>query len=125
MRTEKELAEALKQKQDTIIIEGDLKRKVFRIMATGKLAWGMAAGAIAALVISVLSVPATAGTSAPIIVSVGLTGSTVAAGILGGSTSTAAILVALAGGGIQVLNELRWDYKIVENTSTRIVLERR
>lgn len=38
VRTEKELAESLKQNDDTIIVEGDICEKVIRIKATGRIA---------------------------------------------------------------------------------------
>ncbi len=44
---EQELGEALKNDTDTIVIEGDLAKKVVRIRATGKVAWAIAIGAIA------------------------------------------------------------------------------
>uniref|UniRef100_UPI003F583790 hypothetical protein n=1 Tax=Vibrio cholerae TaxID=666 RepID=UPI003F583790 len=43
---EADLGEALKREQDTIEIEGDLKNKVLKIKATGKVAWAVAIGAI-------------------------------------------------------------------------------
>ena len=63
IRAEKELGEALKNDQDRIEIEGDLAKKVIRIKATGKIAWAIAAGAIAVAVIAVLATPATGGAS--------------------------------------------------------------
>ncbi|WP_332405986.1 hypothetical protein, partial [Vibrio metschnikovii] len=38
---EADLGEALKREQDTIEIEGDLKNKVLKIKATGKVAWAV------------------------------------------------------------------------------------
>ena len=47
---EKELARAVKNKVDLIIVEFDLAKKVFRIKATGKVAWAIAIGAIIAVI---------------------------------------------------------------------------
>lgn len=39
VKTSKELGEAIKSNEDYIYVEGDLKNKVIRIKATGKIAW--------------------------------------------------------------------------------------
>ena len=44
--TEDELAKAVERGDSTIIIEGDLKQKVIRIKATGRVAWVVAFAAI-------------------------------------------------------------------------------
>lgn len=49
--TEKELGEALKNRQDTLEIEGDLKTKVLRIKATGRVAWGLVFVLLAAAIL--------------------------------------------------------------------------
>lgn len=40
-KTAEELGKAIKNNEDTIEIEGNLKNEVFRIKATGKVAWGV------------------------------------------------------------------------------------
>lgn len=52
---EKELGKALQDGIDSIEIEGNLKDKVLRIKASGKVAWVIALGAIAIAVIVTLS----------------------------------------------------------------------
>lgn len=52
---EKELRDALQAGTDSIEIEGNLKDKVVRIKASGKVAWVIALGAIAVAVIVALS----------------------------------------------------------------------
>lgn len=52
---EKELGKALQDGIDSIEIEGNLKDKVLRIKASGKVAWVIALGAIAIAVIVALS----------------------------------------------------------------------
>lgn len=52
---EKELSKALQDGIDSIEIEGNLKDKVLRIKASGKVAWVIALGAIAIAVIVALS----------------------------------------------------------------------
>ena len=118
--TEKELGQALKSKQDTIEIEGDLRRKIIRIKATGAIAWCVAIGAIAVAVVAILAAPATGGASA----APGVIAAPAAIGILGGATTASAISIAVAAGGIGALNTLR-SYKIVENSGNRLVLKRK
>ena len=121
VNTEEELGKAIKNDEDAIEVEGDLIKKVVRIKATGSVAWGIAIGAIAVAVIAVLSSPATAGTglvAAPALVAP-------AAGALGGmGIAVSAVSIAVAGGGVAVLNKLR-DYEIVSNTKEKLVLRRK
>lgn len=120
VRTDKELGKALKNGADEIIIEGDLKKKVLRIKATGKVAWGVAIGAIGVIVLALLAAPETAGTSSII----GAASFAPAAAAVGGAdVAVTAIGIAVAAGGIGALNKLR-NYKIVEKTSSRVVLHR-
>lgn len=121
VNTEEELGKAIKNGEDAIEVEGDLTKKVVKIKATGSVAWGIAIGAIAVAVIAVLSSPATAGTglvAAPALVAP-------AAGALGGmGIAVSAVSIAVAGGGVAVLNKLR-DYEIVSNTKEKLVLRRK
>lgn len=119
---EKDLAKALKEGQSTIEIEGDLSKRTVIIKATGSVAWAVAVGAIGVAVVSILAVPTTGGTSIPL--SALTTGVTVpaAVGILGVSTTVTAVSLAVAGGGVAVLNKLR-KYKIVSKSDNRVVLQ--
>ncbi len=101
--TDEELAKAVKDDVDTIEIEGPLGKKTIRIKATGKIAWAVCFAALAIAVASILTAPTTSGTStvagvvvAPAVVS-----------ILGMPTTLTAISIAVAGGGIGILNKLR------------------
>jgi len=114
--TEKELAEAIKNNEDTLEIEGDLIKKVLKIKATGKVAWVVAIGAISVAVVSIL---ATGGTSAPVSGAM----ATGAVAVLGISTTASAISIAVAAGGVGVLNRLR-EYKIIETKHDRLILKK-
>jgi len=117
IKTEKELGEALKNDQDRIEIEGDLSRKVIKIKATGKVAWAIAAGAIAVAVIAVLATPATGGASnAAHLIAV-----PAAAATLGTSVASSAVVIAVAAGGIGGLNKLR-RYSVKKNADGSITL---
>jgi hypothetical protein len=115
----KSLGKALKTNEDTITIEGDLRKKVIRIKATGKIAWAIALGAIGAAVYLVLSAPATGGVSG----AVGLTALAPAVTIMGGGAASAAVMIAVGAGGVGALNSLR-KYKIIKNSDTQITLKR-
>ena len=47
VRTEEELASAMKSGEDTIVVEGDLANKTIKIKATGSIAWAIAFTALA------------------------------------------------------------------------------
>lgn len=132
VKSAKELGEAIKNKEEYIYIEGDLKNRIIKIKATGKIAWAIAGVAIASAVGLYLSAPATAVATAPAggvgsVVSFG--GSAVAAGaattILGINATAVAMSVAIAAGGIGAINLLRDDYKIVRNDNKGMLLERK
>lgn len=114
---EEELGEALKREQDTIEIEGDLKKKVLRIKATGKVSWAVALAAIGIAVTILLS---TGGTGAPVS---GLVGAG-AVSVLGLPAAISAVSIAVAAGGVGALNTLR-KYEIIEDTGNRLVMSRK
>lgn len=124
MTTEKELGEALKNDQDIIEIEGDLKNKVLKIKATGKVAWGACIVSITVAVAAAVVIISTGGTATP--VAGPLAGITlgVAAPTLGMSTAITATGIAIAGGGIGALNKLR-KYKVEKILDTKIILHRK
>lgn len=119
-----DLANAIKNGQDTITVEGDLSKKIIRIKATGKVAWAVAIGAITVAVTAAITVPASGGTSAPIAVTTFVATAPAAVGVLGFSTTVAAISIAVAGGGVAVLNKLR-KYSIVSRKGNQLVLKRK
>src|SRR5439155_24942411 len=57
IRTEAELAEALKRKDSVICIDVDLGKKVIKIKTTGRLAWAVAIGAIGVALAAILLSP--------------------------------------------------------------------
>ena len=117
---EKELAEAIKNNEERIEIEGDLARGAIKIKATGKVAWLIAIGAIGVAVIALLSAPATAGGSAFISGAV----APAAVGVLGLGTTATAISIAIAGGGVAVLNKLR-GYSLEKISDDKVVLTKK
>lgn len=114
----KELAAAVNARQDTIVIEGDLAGKVIRIKLTGNIAWGIAIGAIGLSVVAILATPVTGGASN----AAHFITAPAAVAILGGGPTVAAISIAVAAGGVSILNQLR-AYSIVEQTADYVVLK--
>lgn len=118
--TEKELAKAVKDEEMEIIIEGDLAKKVVRIKAVGNVAWLVAAGAIGVAIASVLTAPTTAGISA----AVGAPAMAATVVTLGGvPVTTAAVAIAVAGGGVACLNKLR-EYDIEKKNDNKVILRK-
>ncbi|MDN3555774.1 hypothetical protein [Halomonas maura] len=114
---EADLGEVLKNDQDTIEIEGDLKNTVLKIKATGKVAWAIA---IAAIGVAVTVLIATGGTGAP---ASGIIGGGAVA-VLGLPTAISAVSIAVAAGGVGVLNSLR-SYRIADQSNGKLVLKRK
>ena len=118
--TEEELANAIKNNEDTIEIEGDLSNKTIRIKATGKIAWAIAIAAIAVAVGGILLIPASGGTSS-VASGAAISG---AVSILGSKVTLSAITIAIAGGGIGILNKLR-KYRIEKVSEKHIILHKK
>ena len=124
MTDEKELGKAIKEGRSEIVIDGDLVNHVYKIKFTGGAAWAICIGAIGVAVISILAVPATGGTSAPVsslVAAPALAGTTAILGV--GATGTA-IGIAVAAGGVGALNKLR-DYDIEKISDTKAILRKR
>ena len=116
VESEDDLAKALKENEDTIEIRGDLADKVIRIKATGTAAWIIAVGAIAVAVTAVIM---SGGAAAPASGIVGIA----AVSVLGLPATTTAVLIAIAAGGVGVLQSLR-DYKIENSSDGYVILKR-
>ena len=122
VNNEKDLGEAVKNEQDTIEIEGDLGKKVLRIKATGKVAWIVAFGALGIAVAGALY-PIPEPTTQVASKAFAATSAIGAVSILGVGTTATAISIAVAAGGVGVLNKLR-RYKIVSTSNNSVILKR-
>ena len=129
--TSKELGQAIKEEKDTIIVEGDLTKKVVRIKATGKVAGGVAAAALGIGVFAIVHTPHATVATAPaggVGGAISFTGgavSTGAAGAILGPAAITALTVAVAAGGIGALKTLREKYKIQSKEDKKLVLKRK
>lgn len=124
----KDLAKAMKENQDEIIIEGDLKNHVLKIKAVGSVAWAVCFASLAVAIALIIASPAAtaaftpAGGGASLVM--GITASTAAAGILG-SAVVPAIVIGVTSGSVGALTKLRDKYKIVEKNEKYIKLKRK
>ncbi|HIF9309362.1 TPA: hypothetical protein ACX6RK_001575 [Photobacterium damselae] len=123
VKTEKELADAIENGEESIEIEGDLGKKTIRIKATGKVAWVVAVGAIAVAIVG-LTYPVPEPASQVVVKSSAFMATGGAVGILGMGTATTATLIAIAAGGVGVLDKLR-KYKIVDTKNGNVILSRK
>ena len=128
---EKELGIALEQNQDSIEIEGDLSKKVIKIKATGKVAWGIAIGCMSVVIPCVISTVISADAATPVTAPAATFCIAPATAALGG-VSTAFSAASIAAGaasigginaGISSLNKLR-RYKLI-NENNKVILKRK
>ena len=117
VHSEEELANAIENGTESIEIEGDLAKGVIKIKYVVKAAWLVAIGAIGVAVASLMVSPATAGVSAGFAAA----SAAGAVGILGAATTATAISIAVAAGGVGVLNRLRdYDMKKISDTHVKL-----
>lgn len=128
VNNERDLANAIKNNQDEIIIEGDLSKKVIRIVTTGKVSWVIAIGAVSVAVIVALKTPVIAAGGAPALAMEGIIATTsagAAVSIWGITTTIAAISICVAGGSISILKKLYGGYKIVSKRDGYVKLKKK
>ena len=131
VKTSKEMGEAMKENKNTIIVEGDLAKKVIRIKATGTIAWVVAFGSIGAAVFAIISAPAATAVTAPAAGAGGaisFTGGAVAtgaAGVILGPAAITAVTIAVAAGGVGVLTTLRDKYSMKKINNKKIILTKK
>ena len=108
VKDEKELAQAIKNNVDYIEVEGGIKDFFIKVKGTGKIAWTLCIGCLAiAAATTAYMVTKEDGDIKKAI------SATAAAGILGPTTAATCVMMAVAAGGVDVLNKLR-EYRIEE-----------
>lgn len=123
-----ELGQAIENNQNEITVEGDLARKVIRIIATGKVAWVIAFGAVAVAIIAILNMPMAAATGPTGLIAEGVVLSTAAIGAvstLGVSATVAAVSIGVGARNKSVLSKLRNKYTITKINNSKIILKRK
>ena len=126
-QTAEELAEEIKKgAKEIFIINIDLAKKVIQIKAVGNVAWLVVFGSIGIAVVAVLAAPA-APVAGPVAVPAGalaLAGAAPAVVVLGMPVVITAVTIAVAAGGVGVLNKLR-EYEIVEKSDKGLLLRKK
>lgn len=126
-----ELGKVVTKEPDQIIVEGDLANNVYKIKATGKVAWVIAFGAVAVAVIAVLTLPAGAAAGPAgliadgVIAGVATTTAAASIGVLGLSATTAAIGIGVGARSADVLRIIRDKYIVSSKSATRLVLRKK
>ena len=120
--TIEEIIKALNGKEDCIIIEGDKANDVYRIIATGNVAWAI--GLSAALIfVTVGSGGAAAPVTVPVEVASKMFIAPAAIATLGWGATSTAIAICFAAGGVAagkaILNAVRNNYKIAEKVEDK------
>lgn len=137
--TTEEFVKQLNSKEDYIILEGDRANDVYRIIATGNVAWAIAIGAIGLSAALIFITVGSGGAAAPVTVPVEVASkmfiAPAAIATLGWGATSTAIAICFAAGGVAagkaILNSVRNNYKIaekVENSDgkvTKLVLKRK
>lgn len=123
VKTEEELAEAMKAGASTIEIEGDLSKKVVRIRATGPVAWGIVAASLAGgFMFLKMTVAAPVPQAKAGFALAGAGSGAAAMTILGVSASVAAAGIARAYGSATALKRLR-SYKQISYENDKLILQ--
>lgn len=137
VKTAKELAFAIKNNEEYIYVEGDLKNKVIRIKTVGKIAWAFTIGSLATAITCFLALPMTTTVSTTVAGPVGtivgsaipftgsVVASTVVATALGAKVAAVAIGIGVAFGGVGGVVSLRDKYKIERKSEAGIILKRK
>lgn len=130
--TKKELADAIKANESTIIVKGEMVGHIKRLKTIGNTAWGVAFAAIGGAVYMAISTPAAAVASAPVGGSgaaISFTGSLVAGGaaatILGMGATQFLIGLGVAAGGIAAISKLRVNYSISNKSDNELTLTKK
>lgn len=128
VNNEKDLANAINNNQDEIIIEGDLSKKIIRIKTTGKVSWLVAVGTVSVAVILVLKTPIVLAGGTPALAVEGIVATTsagAAVSIWGVTTTVFAVSLCVAGGSVSVLRKLYGGYNIVLKRDGYIKLKKK
>lgn len=120
---EKDLGKAIKEKKKIIEIRGVLKDRVYSIKSVEKSIWNECMTQIGMAVLFLQEMTKADGITTPVSV---LTGTPILekiVAILGISNAFSSITIAMAGGGVGILNQLR-KYQIEQMTEEKIILRR-
>lgn len=117
VQNEQELGNAVKQEESCIELKGKLASHVKKLMKLNMALWVFSLTALSIAVLATIQAPATAGVSGIISIVAG----TSTASILGMDTVIVAVSIAVAGGGIRILQKLR-KYHLTYRENGKIIL---
>lgn len=115
---ENEFGEALRDGKEIIEIDGGLASKIKKLYKVNLALWSFCLMCLAVTVIALIQVPITGGVSGVVALVTG----TPAAVILGTEAAATAVMIAVTGGGINILHRLRKDYDMVTGKNGRIIM---
>ena len=121
VENEKELGEAIDNREETIEVKGRLVPRIKKIWFMDRMLWGLCLVCLAVAITALVAMPSTGGTSAAL----SLVAGTPAACFMGAPAAATAVLTAAAGSGIATLKELRYGYRLKCISSERVVLYRK
>jgi hypothetical protein len=122
--TEAQLAEAIRNREDFIEVEGNLKNMSLKIRATGKVVWGIVSGLFLLLLAVILAAPVGGPVGvAAAAVPAGAAGAGLVA-ILGAAATASAVKMIRAFGGVEVLEKLR-EYEQIPSDGENLLLRRK
>lgn len=112
-----ELGKAILRGEDFIELNPSLADKIERLLRLNRILWAVVLIELSVMTVTLIQMPATAGLSGLVSFAAG----TSAAAVLGVDAAAAAVMTAVAGGGIMALKRLR-NYRIRRQTDGRIFL---
>ncbi len=126
--TKKELAEALKANESTIVVTGGMIKHIKKMKAIKNTAWGIAFAALGGAIYLAIATPAATVATTPVGGAISFKGSLVAGGaaatILGIKATTFLVGLGVAAGGTGAVSKLRLNYNISESSSSKLVLKK-
>jgi hypothetical protein len=130
--TKKELADAIKGNESTIIVKGEMVVHIKRLKTIGNAAWVVAFAAIGGAIYMAITTPAAALASAPVGgfgATIPFTGTLVAGGaaatILGIGATQFLIGLGVAAGGTAAISKLRVNYSISNKSDNELTLTKK
>ncbi|MGD9032464.1 MAG: hypothetical protein PVH02_07375 [Desulfobacteraceae bacterium] len=122
--TSEELGKAIKDNEGEIEITGDIKAEVRKIITLPKAPWVVAVGAISASVFSVLTTGDIGISSSPVTIrgTAFSLAPIVGVSLLGEGPFLAGISIAIAGGGVDALSNLRNSYEFLERPGKAMLI---
>lgn len=116
---EKGLGEAIRKNEKTIDIHGSMAPRIKRLHDLDKVLYCMCLMSLAIALVALLQIPAAGGG----MVLTGFLAGTPAAAIVGIPTAKTAALIAVSGGGIKILKQMR-DYKLKQVSRDHVILHK-